>query len=121
MDHKLFKVGDYISRFNDLTGQKIQCGPIFQSSGLIAHIKKHHPESDTSILNRVPIIIKNPDYIGKHPKEPNSIELVKLFENHEMVCIKLDLKQNYLYVASVFEIKQSKLENRINSGRLKKY
>lgn len=37
-----------------------------------------------------------------------------------MVCIKLDAKENYLYVASIFEITASKLNNRINSGRLKK-
>lgn len=38
-----------------------------------------------------------------------------------MVCIKLDQKNDYLYVASVYEITESKLQNRLRSGRLKVY
>lgn len=71
-------------------------------------------------MGDIPRIIQSPDYIGKHPKEQNSIELVKVLDQNVMVCIKLDLDENYLFVASVFEITEAKLRNRIHSGRLKK-
>ncbi len=121
MYNNLFKVGDYIDKFNVSTGQQLPCGPIYQSFGLETHIKKHHPENGDYLLSYIPHVIKSPDYIGKHPKEADSIELVKKTGENVMVCIKLDSKNGYLYVASVFEIKESKLNNRLNSGRLKKY
>lgn len=37
-----------------------------------------------------------------------------------MVCIKLDKKNGYLFVASAFTINNSKLNNRLKSGRVKK-
>ena len=119
-DDKLFLVGKYIERFNTLTRQSIPCGPIYQSSGLLGHITKRHPGKE-SYLRHVREIISFPDYIGKHPHEPNSLELVKILDQNVMVCIKLDTQKNYLFVASVYEISKSKLENRLYSGRLKKY
>lgn len=121
MGNNLFKVGDYIAKFNAETGQQLPCGPIYQSAGLAAHVKNHHPQNGMAHLSCIPSIIQSPDYIGKHPKEPDSIELVKDVGDNVMVCIKLDSKNGYLYVASVFEISQGKLNNRLNSGRLKKY
>lgn len=117
--NKLFCVGEYVAEFNLVTGQNLPCGPIYQSCGLQVHIQKRHP-SEVSNLAYVPEIISSPDYIGKHPKEPDSIELVKILSGNIMVCIKLDRDENYLFVASVFEISEGKLKNRINSGRLKK-
>lgn len=116
---KLFQVGEYTEAFNSATGQHLPCGPIYQSHGLKAHIQKRHPD-EVQDLAYVPSVILEPDYIGKHPKEPNSIELVKVISRNIMVCIKLDRAENYLFVASVFEISEGKLRNRINSGRLKK-
>ena len=72
-------------------------------------------------LPLVPDVIAAPDYIGKHPSEQNSIELVKEVEKNVMVCVKLDRSNHYLFVASVFEISDGTLRNRIHSGRLKKY
>lgn len=116
---KLFQVGEYIELFNEMTGQMLPCGAIYQSHGLIKHIQKRHAEEQDHV-SQIPQIIQSPDYIGKHPKEHNSIELVKVLNQNVMVCIKLDLDENYLFVASVFEITEAKLQNRLNSGRLKK-
>ncbi len=113
-------VGEYIEKFNSLTGQHIPCGDIYQSNGLSKHILKRHP-ARIGDIDLIPTIIAEPDYIGKNPKEPQSIELVKCLEDDLMVCVKLDVKHNYLYVASFFEISEAKLANRITSGRLVKF
>lgn len=120
MGDKLFEAGEYVARFNTLTGQALPCGPIYQSSGLQKHVKKHQKEKAT-IMSDIPTVIQQPDYIGCNPKEPDSIELVKKFGENVMVCVKLDSKNGYLYVASVYTVSESKLNNRLNSGRLKKY
>ncbi len=121
MQHdNLFIVGEYKESFNLATEQSLPCGPIYQSVGLITHIKKRHP-NEVDNLKYISDIIAKPDYIGKHPNESDSIELVKVLENNVMACIKLDSNEGYLFVASIFEISDSKLKNRLNSGRLKKY
>lgn len=120
MADNLFEVGQYVEKFNTLTGQNLPCGSIYQSSGLQKHVKKHQKEK-ASIMSDIPIVIQQPDYIGCNPKEPHSIELVKKLTENVMVCVKLDSKNGYLYVASVYTVSESKLNNRLNSGRLKKY
>lgn len=112
-------VGQYTQEFNNLTGQCLPCGDIYQSSGLHKHIKKHHP-NEMWVLQEIPNVILNPDYVGVHPKEADSVELVKTIGDNVMVCIKLDKKNGYLFVASAFTINNSKLTNRLKSGRLKK-
>ena len=119
MDDKQIEVGEYIQKFNELTEQDIPCGTIYQSSGLETHVKRHHP-NEAELVKYVSDVIKEPDYVGKHPKEFSSIELVKKIDKNVMVCIKLDNKNGYLYVASVFSITEGKLNNRLNSGRLKR-
>lgn len=113
-------VGQYTERFNQLTGQNLPVGDIYQSVGLAAHVQKRHP-GEIGNVSVIPIVISNPDYVGHNPKEPDSIELVKVLSNNVMVCVKLDKSQNYLYVASVYNITNAKLQKGIQSGRLKAY
>lgn len=113
-------VGQYTDRFNQLTGQSLPIGGIYQSDGLLAHVQKRHP-ADVGNLSHVPSVISAPDYVGHNLNEPYSIELVKSLGDNIMVCVKLDLKTNCHYVASVYTITNAKLQNRIQSGRLKKY
>lgn len=71
-------------------------------------------------MDDIPAVIEAPDFIGTNPKEPDSVELVKRMDGNVMVCVKLDKKEDYLYVATVFEITDAKLRKRVASGRLKK-
>ncbi len=122
MDEKknFIPVGEYTPAFNHITGQNLPCDTIYQSPGLIAHLRKRHPGKE-GLISVIPAVIAAPDFIGKHPKESGSIELVQVADENVMVCVKLDQKDGYFYVASVYEISNSKLANRIASGRLKKY
>lgn len=115
----LFEVGQYTDDFNTLAGAHLPCGSIYQSKGLIKHTQRRHPEQVGRIYD-IPAVIQSPDFIGVNPKEPDSVELVKRMDGNVMVCVKLDRKNDYLYVATVFEITEAKLQNRLNSGRLKK-
>ena len=113
------EIGNYTQKFNDILNLNIPVGKVFLSDGLKIHIHKRHPGLEHYISD-LPQIIKHPDYVGTNPKEPNSIELVKILSDNVLVAIKLDTQNDYLYVASVYDITDSKLNNRINSGRLKK-
>ena len=116
---EMTRVGEYTEEFNTITGQSLPCGPIYKSPGLIKHVSGHHPGTEGNVA-LIPHVIADPDYIGKHPNEADSIELIKTFSGNVMVCVKLDRQEDYLYVASVYEISNKKISNRLYSGRLKK-
>ena len=74
-------------------------------------------------LDSISDIVTNPDYIGVNPNEPDSVELVKIYDHIILVSVTLsiDTEQQYLYVSSLYDISNGKLRNRINSGRLIKF
>lgn len=120
MNEALIPVGEYQESFNEQLEISLPAGIIYRSSRLINHIQRRHP-AFVEYMDKLPEILSEPDYIGQNPKEPNSIELVKMFEDNILVAVKLDTKKDYLYVASLYDISDGKLHNRIHSGRLKKF
>lgn len=89
--------------------------------GFKKHVKKRHPDC-MKYISYIPDIINNPDYIGVHPNEPDSVELVKVFDKNILLSINLSTKtdEKYLFISSIYDISQAKLNNRLNSKRLKK-
>lgn len=102
-------------------------GTIYAAPGVIKHIKKRHKHQlNTDVLNDLISVIENiislPDYIGHHPeKEGTGIEFVKRLDDNLLVGVEVDLNDNYIYVATMHPIPQAKIDNRVHSGRLKKY
>ena len=113
-------VGKYKEEFNKQLNINLPVAEIYQSDGLVKHIAKRHPGFE-KYMSDIPDIVANPDYIGVNPKENNSVELIKILDDNILVAIKLDKDDNHLFVASLYNISNSKLQNRLNSGRLKKY
>lgn len=119
MNENNFKIGAYHGQFDILLGYHLPKLNIIQSEGLEKHISKRHP-SCLKYLDKVNEIISSPDYVGANPKENTSFELIKQYDDNVLIGIKLDIKNNYYYVATLHDIKQSKIDNRLFSGRLKK-
>lgn len=121
MKNTLLKVSDFNPRINNYLPWHLNHKTIYQSPGLIKHIQKRHPEC-TKYLQYLDYIISNPDYIGINPNEQDpSFELVKIFDKQIQIGIKLDAKEDYLYVATLHSITDGKLKHRIKNGRLKKF
>lgn len=121
MNNKLIAIGKYNVNFNDYLPYNIKSSNIYQSNGLEKHILKRHPDC-LKYLELVPYIITEPDYIGINPNEKTtSFELVKCISENIQIGIKLDTKDNYLYVATLHTITNSKLKHGIQNGRLKKF
>ena len=112
-------VGVYTDYFNKILGTHFPCVNIFQSDGLIKHIKNRHPTC-VKYMKSISEIILSPDYIGANPNEPKSIELIKVYEKNIQIAIKLDVSENYFYVASLYDISDIKIKNRLHSGRIKR-
>lgn len=90
--------------------------------GAIKHIKKNHPGIWEQYGHLLPDIIADPDYIGKNPKEPNSIEMYKQINDHLLLAIKLD-PSGYLFVSSLYDLNNGhiKIQKRLASGRIVTY
>ena len=110
MNGSLIAVGQVLEEFNLYLPQKIPPGIIYQSSGLKKHIQKRHPEC-LEYMDLIPFIIASPDYIGVNPNETSvSFELVKVLSENIQIGVKLDAKENYLYVATLHTITPVSLE-----------
>lgn len=113
-------VGQYVVGFNTAAAADLPCGDILLFDGLTRHIRKRHPGC-VGYMDYIPDIIAAPDYIGRNPREPDSIELIKAYGENIQLAIKLDTKNGYLYVASLYEVSQGKLLHRLAGGRIKPY
>ncbi|MCM1298108.1 MAG: PBECR2 nuclease fold domain-containing protein [Firmicutes bacterium] len=120
MGNDLIEVGFYKKNFNVKLQIELPCLKICQSKGLKVHIQKRHPDC-LQYLDYISDIIENPDYIGINPSEPNSIELIKRFDLDIQIAIKLNADNDYYYVASLYNISPSKIQNRLKNGRIKKF
>ena len=104
MKSQVFPLTKYNPNFNKYLPFPFNHEYIYQSSGLRKHVEKRHPEC-LPYLDFLDSIITSPDYIGVNPNESvPSFELVKIFDKNIQIGIKLDMKHNYLYVATLYII-----------------
>lgn len=91
---------------------------IFLSNRRKRHMKKHSDEflDFEDVFSRIDEIIGVPDFVGLHP-DGQSLQYIKKIDGNVLVAVRLgeDLDVRTMYV-----IKETKLENYINSGRIKK-
>lgn len=101
-----------------LTGIEFPVAEVQIYPGAIKHIKRNHPGIIEQYGHLIPDMIANPDYVGKNPTEPDSIELVKVVTDSLLLAIKLD-PSGYLYVSSFYDLHNAavKLQKRLRSGR----
>ena len=90
---------------------------VYRSKGLLAHLLNRKHYIAAKYLDFIPDIIGEPDYAGT---TGGQIELVKCFRNSIFLSIKLDKSKGTYYVATMFDVKQSKIESYCRTGRLKK-
>ncbi len=119
---ELVKVGKYNVDFNKILGIDIPELEIYRSDGLETHMKKRQHYKALKYIDNLSEIINSPDYIGVNPNEKGkSLELIKLYKDNVMIGIKYDEEKNYLYVSTMIDIQQNKIERRLHSGRIKSF
>ena len=116
MSDKLIKISVFNTDLNSVIGTNYPAFNIYRSKGLLTHLIKRKHFIAAKYIDSIPEIISKPDYIGF---TNGSIELVKIYKDNIMISIKLDKKNNHYYVATMFDIKSSKIEAYVRSGRLR--
>lgn len=130
MENKFFtykRVGYFKDRMAEYIGIKFT-GTIYASPGVINHIKNKHGKHlgrkvIENIIGYMKEIINNPDYIGVYSISKNEIhiELIKNLKINILIGIDINKERDYIYVSTMYPITDSKINNRIYSGKLKKY
>lgn len=122
MEDKNIVVGEYNQTFNKLLNINIKQSTVVRSKGLPSHLIKHHHEKCLKYIDFIPDIISHPDFIGINPNETiESIELVKRYRDNILIGLKVDTSSNTLYVSTMFDLQETKLQRRLHSGRLRPY
>jgi hypothetical protein len=118
---KLLVMGEYDAAINDLLGSDIEAQTIYRSIGLPAHMLKRKHYKCLRYIDHIPEIIKNPDYVGLHDNKDGtfSVEYIKVLKLNVLVAVKVDSDVDYLYVSTVYDIQDSKIQRRLFSGKIK--
>lgn len=121
-NEELLRVGKYNSKFNEILGIQVKELEIYRSKGLPAHMIKRKHFKCLKYIDYIPEIIREPDYVGINPNEQGtSIELIKRYADNVLIGIKLDADGEYLYVSTMHDVQESKIERRLHGGRLKRF
>lgn len=121
---KVGKIKSSISELLELDLPRI----VYASPGVINHIKKRHGRQFTkkmkdNIVDIIEKVIKEPEYVGLDCRRGSggSLELIKKVDNIILLLgLEIDIKENYIYVATMYPITLSKMNARIYRGRIAK-
>ena len=114
------KVGYLKKEIIDLLKINLKPGEIKLLSGGIKHIRKRRTNCFNSYINKIPDIIKSPDYIGTNPKYLKSVEYIKKIDKNILVAVRLSHYGGLrgLSVATMYEITESKILSMLSYDRI---
>lgn len=89
----------------------------------VEHIEKHGYDASEltveELCDKIPEIIRTPDYIG-YRKKDGSMQFIKAYNNNILVAVRVDRKGN-LKFRTVFTITDSQLSDYITKGSVWKF
>lgn len=104
---------------------QIKCSSlnVYMPPGVLKHLKrKGHWNDFLKYFESIPEMISSPDYVGQNPKEPNTVELYKVVNDHVIIPIKLN-KENGLFMSSFYILDngRDKINKRLRVGRIRPF
>lgn len=96
-----------------------QADNVIISDGLSKHLIKRNHENMLRYIPQLSEILNQPDFIGRNPKQPeSSFECIKVLDDNVLVAVKLDVKSDYYFVASMYDVTDDKLRHMEENGRV---
>lgn len=103
--------------------KKIKNYSIIMWKDRIEHLSKHSYDASRlpidELVNLIPDIINNPDYIGYREKD-SSLQFIKEFENNILVAVRADGKGKLAF-RTMYTITAGQLSDYINKDRAWKF
>lgn len=101
-------------------------GVIYASPGVLKHIMRRHgrqlaDKTKGGIVDSMKLILEDPDYVGIYVNEggQTAVEFVKKIYTNLLLGVELDEENQYIYVSTMYPITESKINNKLYSGKLK--
>lgn len=119
---KNIKIGELSSDVINALGLDLKPQNInIWSTRIQEHCEKHKseystPNSYNQAVKSIPMIIKEPDYIGLHKN--GNIQYVKKLDDISLVGIQILKGSGNLLFRTIFPLSEIKLKNSIKSGKL---
>lgn len=100
----------------------IQCASleVYMPPGVMKHLRSHNHWNDfITYYQDIPGMIATPDYAGQNPKEPNTVEIYKVLNDHVILPIKLNAESG-LFMSSFYILDNGpdKIQKRLRSRRI---
>lgn len=93
---------------------------VIHEENLKKHMLKSRHQNMVKYISNVSDILNNPDYVGQNRHiKTDSFEVIKVLDDNVLVAVKLDKKNDYFFVASVYDVTDSKLNHMKKNGRIK--
>lgn len=118
-----YHIGKLTNEINTLLGLSLGERDIIIWKDRIKYIEKHKSdfgseEEYKEHVEAIPSIVQSPDYVGLHPNG-DGLEFIKRINGLMLVGVRIKSKGK-LVVRSSYPIKETKLNNWLSSGRVKK-
>ena len=115
---KSVKIGELTQKVIDTLNLDMKPRNIYMWSDRLTHCEKHINDFNTKeeyykSMESIPLILKEPDYVGIHSNN-KGIFYVKKIDSNCLVGITMDS----LLFRSMYPIKESKLQNYIKQGKI---
>lgn len=105
--------------FSKFVNLAIPLDNVVVSDGLKKHLINSNHAHMVKYLPQLNTLLNAPDYIGRNPKQPNSsLEAITVLDDNILVAVKLDEKKGRYFVASVYDVTDSKLSHMVDNGRI---
>lgn len=103
----------------------LQCASleVYMPPGVIKHLHKQgHWNDFVTYHEDIPGMIALPDYAGQNPKEPGTVEIYKILNDHVILPIKLNAESG-LFMSSFYILDNGadKIQKRLRSKRIKPF
>lgn len=90
------------------------------STRIPEHCEKHKeeystPEAYNQAIKNIPLILKEPDYIGLHKN--GNIQYIKRLDDISLIGVQILKGSGHLLFRTIFPISEIKLKNSIKSGQ----
>ncbi len=87
--------------------------------GVLKHLKKKgHWDDFMTYHEKIPDMISLPDYAGQNPKEPGTVELYKVLNDHVILPIKLNSDGLFLSSFYILDNGTNKISKRLRVQRI---
>lgn len=102
-------------------------GNVYAAPGVLKHIQKRHghelsPYVLSNLVDVIKLVVNSPEYVGHHKnKKGSGIEFIKKVDDNILVAVEFDIKDEYLYISSLYPTTDSKISSKLHSKKLKSY